>query len=48
VALLSADPSRGMGGLVLLGMNVSLIIAMGIVTLWALAHFGPEGEGEKG
>lgn len=41
MALLSADPARALGGLLLLGMNVGLIVAMGIVTLWALVHFGP-------
>lgn len=33
IALLSADPRRAVGGLLLLGINISLIIAMGIVAV---------------
>ncbi len=45
MALLSDDPTRTLGGLLLLGMNVGLIIAMGIITLWALDYFADEGAG---
>ncbi len=40
IALMSRDPLRALGGLVLLGMNVSLIIAMGILTLLIIVQFG--------
>ncbi len=36
IAFLSRDPVRGLGGLVLLGINVSLIVVMGIITLLLL------------
>lgn len=35
IAFLSKDPMRGLGGLLLLGVNVALIVAMGIVVLVA-------------
>ena len=43
IAFLSKDPARGVGGLLLLGVNVGLIIAMGILALavmdvWASAR----------
>ncbi len=40
IALLSRDSQRALGGLVLLGMNVGLIIAMGILTLLIIVRFG--------
>lgn len=36
IAFLSDDPMRGLGGLALLGINVSLIIIMGVITLLVL------------
>ena len=33
IAFMSRDPARGFGGLLLLGINVALIIAMGIAVL---------------
>lgn len=36
IAFMSHDPSRGLGGLILLGINVGLIIAAGIATLLVL------------
>ena len=36
IAFMSKDPSRALGGLLLLGINVGLIILMGIVTLLIL------------
>lgn len=36
IAFMSEDPSRALGGLLLLGINVGLIIVMGIVTLLIL------------
>ena len=43
IAFMSHDPSRGFGGLALLGINVALIIATGIATLLILRP-GQEGE----
>lgn len=36
IAFLSHDPIRGWGGIALLGINVTLIVASGTVTLWLL------------
>lgn len=36
IAFMSHDPERGLGGLMLLGINVGLIILMGIITLLIL------------
>ncbi len=40
IAFMSSDPLRGLGGLLLLGMNVGLIIAMGIIVLLIMVWFG--------
>jgi uncharacterized hydrophobic protein (TIGR00271 family) len=40
IAFMSRDPLRGFGGLLLLGMNIGLIIAMGILTLLIMLRFG--------
>lgn len=44
IALMPQDPARALGGLLLLGINVGLIILMGIVTLLILR---PERQGQE-
>lgn len=41
IALLSGDTDRALGGMLLLGMNVGLIIAMGLLTLLARYRHSP-------
>ncbi len=38
IAFISGDPARGLGGLVLLAINVTLIIAMGMAVLLAIGR----------
>lgn len=40
IAFISREPQRALGGLVLLGVNVGLIIAMGMLTLLTIVQFG--------
>jgi hypothetical protein len=40
IAFMSRDPVRGLGALLLLGMNVGLILAMGLLTLVIMLQFG--------
>jgi uncharacterized membrane protein len=41
IAFMSHDPLRGLGGLLLLGINVVLIIAMSLIVLLIVGRSGP-------
>ncbi len=47
IAFMSHAPLRGLGGLLLLGMNVGLIIAMGIIVLLVMVWFGAKQSEQK-
>ena len=44
IAFMSRDPHRGLGDLLLLGINVTLIIAMGLIVLLLMATFGKQSD----
>ncbi len=47
IAFISDDPVRGLGGVLLLGMNVGLIVAMGIVVLLVIAGQQRRQDGQR-